>query len=333
MDKQKIVVFDWLILIHVIGFAKAIPEYSLKYQVLNMMTSYLRKIGLNDNDVIAVARDLTHLEGCWRHDYETNYKHARSNAREKSGRNWELIWRLSEELQEELEWIGVKFLQKNRYEADDFYGVLPQVIKDKELVFVTSDGDIEQMWYYNIVSKCCQSQFTTINNTNTCNKCNKECEVIDTNRIKIFSPKKKYRAGKGAYKIKPDNFDVDKLIAKKSQKEKKDGMENETLTEEEYDNRKLCNDLIRLPEFVTEPLTEEIKKLDLNPNYSWSDIPYWEKWQFRIQQAYSKSNIITYEDCQKYFEKKKEMKKKKDAEIRAKKKANKLKDKSVNDEK
>jgi len=282
MDKQKIIVFDYLIYIHVIGFAKAIPEYGLKYQVLNMMTSHLRKIGLNENDVIVVAKDLTHLEGCWRSDYEKKYKHQRKDMRKKSGRNWTLIWRLAEELQQDLEWIGIKFLCLNRFEADDFFGILPQVIKDKELVFITSDGDIEQMWYYPNVS--------------------------------IFSPKKKYKSSKGAWKIKPKNFDVVKIIAKKSQKEAKDGMENETYTEEAYDNRKLCNDLISLPNFVTEPLKKIILKLDMSAGYNWEDLPYFDKFQYRIQQAYGKSNILTMEECEKYYIKKEKAQKKKQSE-------------------
>ena len=291
-NKQKIIVLDWLIYIHIIGYAKSMPEYGLKYSVLNMMTSHLRKIGLNENDIIIVAKDLTHLEGCWRHDYETNYKHARSSARKKSGRNWDLIWRLTEELQQDLEWIGIQFLSLSRYEADDWFGVLPQVITDKELVFLTSDSDIEQMFYYP--------------------------------NVKIFSAKKKYKSGKGAYKIKPDNFDVVKIIAKKAQKEIKDGMEKETETEEEYDNRKLCNDLISLPAFVTEPLKDRILKIDMSAGYNWEELPYFDKFQQRIQRAYSQTDIITIEACKQYFIKKDLAKKKADKEKREAKKLEKL---------
>lgn len=279
---QKIIIFDWLVYIHIIGYAECIPEYGLKYQVLNMMTSHLRKIGLNENDIIVVAKDLTHLEGCWRHDYEKKYKHGRSDARKESGRNWDLIWRLSQELQEELEWIGIQFLELSRYEADDWFAVLPQVIKNKELIFLTSDGDIEQMWNYP--------------------------------NVKIFSPKKKYKSNKGAWKIKSKNFDVVKIIAKKSQKEAKDGMEDETKTEEAFDNRKLCNDLINLPNFVTEPLKEKLLKLDMSANYNWEELPYFDKFQYRIQRAYSKSDVITLEECEKYYIKKEKAQKKKQSE-------------------
>ena len=302
MDKQKIIVLDYLVYIHIVGYCKQMPEYGLKYSVLNMITSHLRKIGLNENDVIIVAKDkIRGIDGgCWRKLYEKQYKHGRAEAREQSGRNWSLIWRLTEQLQEQLEWIGIQFLELPTFEADDFFAVLPKVITDKEFVFVTIDSDIEQMWYYP--------------------------------NVKIFSQKKKYKGGKGAYKIKPKNFDIVKFIAKKIKKEVSDGLDKDIVTEEDYDNRKLCVDLINLPTFVTEPLKEIINKIDYRANYSWSEMPYWNKFQERIQRAYAKSDVITYEQCIKYYAKKDAEKKIKTAKInkekRAAKKAAKVKEES-----
>lgn len=296
MNHQKIIVFDYLVLVHIVAFCKYIPEHGLKYQVLNMMISHLCKIGLNENDLIVIAKDQTHTDGCWRKNFEPAYKHQRKANRQKSGRNWELIWKLSDELIEDLEWCGFDVLTLNTFEADDFYGVLPQVITDKELVFVTSDGDIEQCFHYP--------------------------------NVKIFTPKKKYKLAKGAYKIKPKNFSADKLIAKAAQKQAKDGMEEETTTEEAYDNRLLVNDLIRLPDFVVKPVTAEIKKLDLNVNYNWEELPYAEKFKERIERAYAKTSMITVEDCEAFYVKKELMKKNKLTKERALLKAAKLIEKS-----
>lgn len=290
MDNQKIIVFDFLVYCHIVGYAKAIPEYGTKYQILNMMVSHLKKIGLNKNDIIIVAKDkIRGIDGgCWRFAYEKEYKHGRADAREKSGRNWNLIWQQVEELQEELEWIGIKFIELPTFEADDIMAVLPMIIKDKEIILITTDGDLEQCFVYP--------------------------------NVKIFSPKREYKTGKGAYKIKPDNFDINKFIAKKIRKEVSDGLDKEIVTEEDYDNRKICVDLINLPDFVVQPLTEIIKATKFTPNYDWEEMPYYDKFMHRIEQAYKKEGIMTYEECVDYYAKK-ELKKKKKAKLAKQKEA------------
>ncbi len=281
---NKVILIDWGMAIHIAGYAsinnKAVPP---TYTVCAMLISYLRKIGVDESDTVIIAVD---GRNSWRKDYEKTYKANRPEQREKSGLDWNILYAEFNELLLQLDKAtDFHIINLDRMEADDIMAVGARYFKDKEVVLATFDSDLEQMWDYP--------------------------------NVKIFSPKIKYKSTKGAYKIKPENFNADILIAKKINKEVADNLTNPILNEEDYENRMLCVNLLELPSFVEEPILEQLKNLPIKgQDLQW--LPFQRNMRPKFENVYiDKSKIINYEDVVKYNEKK--LLRKKKAKKRSKK--------------
>jgi len=268
---NKIILIDYGMAIHIAGYAsinnKEVPP---TYTVCAMIISYLRKIGVDEGDTVIIAVD---GRNSWRKDYEKTYKANRPEQREKSGLDWDILYAQFNELLLQLDKAtDFHIIQLDRMEADDIMAVACKYIKDKEIVLATFDSDLEQMWDYP--------------------------------NVKIFSPKIKYKSTKGAYKIKPENFNVDILIAKKINKEVADNLTNPVLNEEDYENRMLCVNLLSLPKFVEEPILEQLKNLPIKGlDLQW--LPFQSSIRPKFENIYTDhSKVIKYADCVKYNEKK-----------------------------
>jgi len=274
---NKVILIDWGMVLHIACYAsiinKAVPP---TYTACVMMLSYLRKIGVDENDTIIICVD---GRNSWRKDYEKTYKANRNEQRAKSGLDWDTLFKQFNELLLQLDKAtDFHIIQLDRMEADDIMAVACRYFKDREVILATFDSDLEQMWNYP--------------------------------NVKIFTPKIKYKSKKGSYKIRPENFNVDLLLAKKINKETADNLVNEILTEEDYENRMLCVNLLTLPKFIEEPILEQLKNLPIKgQDLQW--LPFQTSIVPKLETLYTDhSKVIKYEDVVKYQEKKTLRKKK-----------------------
>ena len=169
-------------------------------------------------------------------------------------------------------------------EADDVMAVSCRYFHDREVVLCTQDHDLHQMWIYP--------------------------------NVKIYSPHPKSKK----YKIRPDNYNVYKDIAKSVQKEAGDGLKSEIMTAEERENREMLVSFITLPSFVEEPIKKALDEIDYNKDIILDLLPG-KKIPETFMDIYKKDKVITYEQ-QRIIDEKKEARKKakKEKENLAKKK-------------
>ncbi|KKK51359.1 hypothetical protein LCGC14_3115760, partial [marine sediment metagenome] len=143
----KIIIIDWGIFIHraIFGWRKN-KEMPVEYTCLNMIMACLTRIGVEPMDTIIVAVD----SRSWRKDVEGAYKANRKEAREKhTDINWNEMYSKCDSLLQNLD-AGTdwQILKGEGLEADDIMAVGCRYFKDQDVVLVTYDSDLEQMWHY-----------------------------------------------------------------------------------------------------------------------------------------------------------------------------------------
>jgi len=237
-----------------------------------MILGNLKKIGVNKEDIVLVCCD--YLKS-WRKEYVPEYKANRDEARKKSSVDFDTVFQefnlLLDKVERGTNWNVIK---SPNLEADDIMAVASRYYKDKEVILLTADSDMEQLWEYD--------------------------------NVKIFSPHRLLKR----YKIKPENFNPYKIIAKKIRKEIADNIVTNIETEEDYDNRELCVNLLHLPEWVEAKIIEKLNNVETKTEYNSAYLPGGV-----VQERYdglhtNKSQIITYEQCVKKVERKNRRKKK-----------------------
>lgn len=286
--ENKVIIVDWGICTHKAIFAlKFNPAIPATFTACNMMIGWLYRLNIDPDDIIIVACD---GRNSWRKDFELAYKGDRKQKRQDSLIDWDSEYKkmgdLAERLNQGLNW---HFIKINRLEADDVMAVASRYYKDREVILVTHDKDLEQMWEYP--------------------------------HVKIYSTYSK------KWKIRPENFDLTRLQADKIKVEKTDNMITPILSEEDYQKRKLCIDLIELPDWVEQSVKLELDKIGPK-NLDVQTIPFKSLWP-RMEQIYNdKSKVEKYEDqVNKEIKKEERIKTKK---IEAKLKEKKLKEKEIN---
>lgn len=268
--KGKVIFIDWSVFVFKAIFAQKFMTVPSTWNCMNMIVSCLAKIGVEPYDTIFVATD--HM-GSWRKTYEVSYKANRKEQREAHKEiNWKKQWIAFDDLLSQVrtgtDW---QVLQIASFEADDWMAVGCRYFKDKEIILITIDSDLEQCWEYS--------------------------------NVKIYSPHAKIKG----YKVKPDNFDVNKFITGKIKKEKADNLINPILNEKDYERRMTCINLLTLPDFVEQPILDTFKNLT-DKHYNIENIrsPSIRK---KLGGLYNnKSKIITYEKFVKRAERKKKKK-------------------------
>ena len=138
-----------------------------------------------------------------------------------------------------------------------------RVFKDNEVILVTYDSDLCQCWSYP--------------------------------NVKMFSPKTK------RYKIPPDNYNAQKDILKKVNKEVSDNLVNPILCEDDFNNRLLCVNLLELPMHIEAQITAELDNLEEKEEHL-ENLPY-PTLRARFPQIYNKGTE-SYEKSCKYYERK-----------------------------
>lgn len=269
---QRVIVLDFGVFMHTAIFAsKANPEIPSTYTCMNMILSCLKRIGIEPDDIVIVAVDFLRS---WRKEFEDSYKADRAQKREDSGIDFKEHYDRFNELLEQLSEATSWHLVKIAHlEADDIMAVACRFFKDQEVILVTFDSDLEQCWEYP--------------------------------NVKIFSPKMK------AYKVRPKNFNVYKVIAKKIEIERADNLTAKVISPADYEKREVCVKLISLPEWVETAVLERLQDLD-EKSECLEKIPF-KSIRARWGELYNdKSKVMTYEECVLKEEKKKSKKAKKE---------------------
>lgn len=203
------------------------PSIPPTYNALNMIISTLYKLRVDPDDIIIISLDGRHS---WRKDFELAYKGNRAETRANSGIDWNKWYgefnSLIEQLRHKLNWHFIGPL--DRIEADDQMAVMCRYYKDREVILVTHDADMYQMWEYP--------------------------------NVKIFSTLSKKQGG-GKWKIKPQDWDIHRFQAEKIYKETCDNMVAPILNEQDYEKRRMCVNLLELPEWVENNVILELSKI------------------------------------------------------------------------
>lgn len=257
---SKIIMIDFSLYLHRAVYSlNRNPENIPTYLALRMIMSCLKKIGVDPDDRIIVALDAH----SWRKDYDKTYKADRAEVKEKSGIDWnyhyEQFNKLEQQLDNATDW---NFIRVNPLEADDLMAVGARFFKDKEVVLITYDSDMEPLMSYP--------------------------------NVKIFSSLKKCRGhqGKGAYKIKEKTFNPYKLISKKIDKEIADNLKAPIRNEEDYNLRKMLVNLLELPETIENQGIEALTNLP-NKELNLELIPF-PSIRNDYMNIYNSDKIVTY---------------------------------------
>jgi len=296
------------------------------YHYMNTCMSVLKKIGINKDDLIIVARD---GRMSWRKAFIPDYKGNRKAHRESYKHiNWKkqfgYINKLEQDLHDSTNWHFIllenvlnyadlclmdegitfqlddlknfEYSQEFSLEADDIQAVCSKIFPDKEVILVTIDEDLDQLCY----------------NSNT----------------KIFNPNAKYKGTKGRYKIVGDPI---KIIEKKVRLgDKSDNIlvNKKTDTIMDVEKRRLIINLLKLPPFVERKIMNVLSSLK-NKDVKYDKLPFPKSLgtKEKFDLIYAKNNIISYEDSIKAHEKAEKKKTKKRKEAYQKKKAKKQKEK------
>jgi len=272
-QKEKIIVIDWSVFLNMATYASLkIASQQPTYLAMTMILGNLKKIGVDPCDEIIIACD--HM-GSWRKQYIPQAKEDRKELRKKSGIDWDSIYAKFNDLLEKVEksttWQVIKI---PHIEADDIMSVCCRFYKDKEVVLLTMDGDLNQCWHYN--------------------------------NVKIFSPHRLMKR----YKVKPKNFNICKVIAKMVATKGHNNLDIELATEEDYATKELCVNLIKLPDWVENSIVKELEVFEPKID-NIEDFPF-HTLKNRYGSLYnSKDKIITYEQCVAKEERKKKRKKQK----------------------
>jgi len=285
MMKNKAIVLDMGLFTHRTYFASLSGSgMNLKFTCMSMMLSCLKIVGVNKGDLVICA-----CEGLnnWRKQYSTEYKSDRQKIPQTF---WDEMNDMMEDIDIATNWAIIKV---PTLEADDVMAVACRYFNDREVVLVTYDHDLEQMWAYD--------------------------------NVKIFSPHPKSKK----YKIKPKDYNVYQQISKSVEKEAGDGLKSEVLTKEDRETREMLVNLISLPEFVEEPIKAALDKIDYTKNIRLDRLPG-RKIPETFMDIYKPDKVVTYEQQVAKEEKKLlQIKAKKEKEKLAKKK---LKEKQKKEE-
>ena len=262
------------------------------YSYFAQIISILKKIGVEPDDKVIFC-----LEGhSWRKNYDANYKANRQEYRDTFTHiDWPKEYNGINRINEQLEAsTNFYFIRLPNAESDDIIATAVKFFKNQPCIIVSIDADLDQLAYYE--------------------------------NVKIFSPLVKYKSIKGAYKQVDNPLAI---IEKKCRLgDKSDNiLVGENDKPEDYELRKFIIDLINLPEFVSLPIIEELKKVEENhvPAFTtWRQLPYPDTLGLKLPLIYEKEKVITFDECIEYSKKRtarkvKKAKAKRDEKIHSKK--------------
>ena len=268
-----------------------IPPVSYSY--FAQIISILKKIGIDKDDTVICALD----HHSWRKNYDANYKAQRQEFRESFKHiDWDKCYSEINKINEQLDAAtNFHFLRIENCESDDIIATACKFFSDQTCIIVSIDADLDQLAYYP--------------------------------NVRIFSPLVKFKGLKGAYK------QVDNPLAIIEKKCRLGDVSDNIIvgpndTIEDAELRRFIIDLVSLPEFVSTPILnvlQHLPKKELYPDL----MPFLITSKGgpglgqKFFDIYSKTNVITYDECVNYTTKRvakklKTKKNKKEAIARAK---------------
>ena len=259
--------------------AKKIFIMPSPYTALMKLFSNLKKIGVDaDNDIVILAVD---GRRSWRKEQEKEYKGNRKSLREKVPFiNWDKEFELQNELLDKIN-ISLPFfiIKIEHLEADDIIATAVKYFKDDLCIVIATDHDYDQLLIYD--------------------------------NVRIFVPLAK-RKGSPYIPYRILNLDREKekklafkSLSKKINKETPDNLNDELLTEKDFDTRLNIISLLDLPDFVTVQVKE---KLDIinefsDKSFNLECLPY-KNMRKNYFEIFKPDKIISYDLCRKRLEKK-----------------------------
>jgi len=266
------------------------------YGYLNTVYSTLKRIGVSPEDKVLFAKDGFNS---FRRAFLVEYKAQRKAFRESHEQiDWKLQYSLINKLEKQLHTsTNWNFVQLNEMfnfadlcltedgdrlnieshdidmateygiEADDIMAIVPKYLPDHEVVLVTIDKDINQLYYF------------------------KNCKVFNPN---LKSPTNK--AKKGYYEIVDDPLDI---IAKKVRSgDKSDNIlvDKHSDTERDVEVRKFIIDMLHMPDFVEKPIITALDNLDWNKKVQYDRLPFPNSLGQKFDSIYDKKNIRSWEE-------------------------------------
>ena len=270
---NKVIFIDWSVfMFRAITGSLNNPNIPSTYIGLSMIISNLKRIGITPDDRVIIACD---KGKSWRKNIDSSYKANRKAGREKLPINWDEQFAKFDWLLGKIdEATDFNIVGADSLEADDWLIVGARFFKDNEVILVTTDSDLEQAFSYS--------------------------------NVKIFSPMKKCKGGKGAYKIPPPNFNVYKLISQKIRKETADNLTSEILSQDDYEKRMQIVNLLELPENIENTIRERLSNLE--DKKSNIDLLPFDNLRARFRDIYNSKKVISYEDSMKKVKKKRKKK-------------------------
>lgn len=149
---KKVILVDWGVILHKAVYSNWKQSFSSQYVMkpekimIKMLLASLRHVGVNEKDDVIIALD---SPGNWRKDLDAEYKANRKEAREKTGIDWENVFKKSNNLLENIKYstpfhvVGVPTL-----EADDIIATAVKKYSDCDVIVITVDSDFDQLFAY-----------------------------------------------------------------------------------------------------------------------------------------------------------------------------------------
>ena len=209
------------------------PQIPATWTFLNMITGYFNRLNVDLQDIVIMAQDFS----SWRKEEEKKYKAQREENRLKQEDKawWDARYKEFNELYKKLDIaLPYNFIKLWLCEFDDIASVSCRYFKDKEIIIISSDSDIEQLSYFS--------------------------------NVKIFSPiSKKFKDIKNPMKI---------LLNKINKGDKSDNLVEKVNSEMDFEHRKKLVDLISpLPDNIENQIKEALGKIAPKNLYIYK-IPY-----------------------------------------------------------
>ena len=123
-----------------------VSEDLLRHMILNTLRNYRKQFTKTYGEII-ICNDSRHY---WRKDVFPLYKAGRKDGRDKSPFDWEIIFKIFDQLRSDLkEHFPYKFIEVMGAEADDVIGVICKYHHAEEkIVILSSDKDFIQLHKY-----------------------------------------------------------------------------------------------------------------------------------------------------------------------------------------
>lgn len=129
-------------------------EGLIRHVILSSIKAYKKKYGKKYGDIVIACDARTY----WRRDFFGFYKAKRKAARDASDLDWDLIFKIKDEVEDALiKWFPYKVVKVDKAEADDVIAVLVKNTQEfgryEDVMIISSDGDFIQLQEYDNVEQ------------------------------------------------------------------------------------------------------------------------------------------------------------------------------------